>query len=121
MEIGGRPRNGTMHRKVRPVGAAQANRAAGRGQERSPSPGKAGRASSPGLPVPVAGAPDRPHPPALGASAPLLAQLIATRLGLPQTRRLRRGSHEEAEQAYRGAERLRGGAHRRRPAVADGV
>jgi len=39
--------------------------------------------------------------------APLVAHLIATRMGLPQTRNLRRASAGEAEFAYRQAEDLR--------------
>ena len=38
--------------------------------------------------------------------APLIAQLLATRLGLPQTRTLRRAGADYAETAYRRADAL---------------
>ncbi len=82
-------------------------------------PGRAGSGEvvppaspTPALPVPVAGhasRPERGERPAAASSA-LLAQLIATRLGLEQTRRLRRAPAGTARHAYETARALGGAA-----------
>jgi|GEM_PF-3465396 len=69
------------------------------------------------LPVPVDTAATMPPPPrslaSLRPQAPLVAQLIATHMGLPQTRTLRRASAGQADTAYRSSETLK--IHRHAP------
>lgn len=63
-----------------------------------------------GLPVPLGPAPRTERRGAFAApegSAPLVAQLIATRMGLPQTRRKRLAAPAAADEAYRAAAGLR--------------
>ncbi|MCT8972441.1 hypothetical protein [Microbaculum marinisediminis] len=74
-----------------------------------PSRGNAASTTQSHLPVP-AGRQEPPIPGQVSASlrpqAPLVAQLIATHLGLPQTRNLRRAGNDQARSAYRDAATL---------------
>ncbi|WP_436643938.1 hypothetical protein [Microbaculum sp. FT89] len=106
------PTQSSVRPKMIEIGTVPAIRPAadpGTDDRDRPSRGNATSAEQAHLPVP-AGKQEAPVPGQFSASlrpqAPLVAQLIATHLGLPQTRNLRRAGNDQARTAYRDAATL---------------